>query len=460
MTAAVAGIWLSIPLSIFGLLVMIGGFAAFAMTAARAQQPEETASPYQAEITRLELELTRKKQEWQNFLNTLELPGEILPESFTAVVKTILQVKDLQQQLQEAQTEHSTLQIAMQEIKSAHDALLPLLPNPSDDLTANCELLAQGLAQQEEADRQLRELAAQQQELTMELHEAEHKLDTAQTAMQELFAVCQSPDETAMRQNIDLDRQRRELLRQQEMLLLRLRQQLGMQFDIDGYVRELSAADPAVMAEEIRELEELLAQHKNLLAEKNEAIGQLKNEIRIMSTQDELAKLRNQEESLKQQMRDAALRWATDRIALRMIERATAKYERDRQPGVIRHATELFQSITAGRYNSIYKSLENNQLYLRESHSGRSCQVKELSRGTREELYLAMRLGLIAEYEQRGEPMPLILDDIMVNFDDARASRALNALAEFAAPRQAVILTCHRHFLDLCLKAGAHRIEP
>jgi len=83
----------------------------------------------------------------------------------------------------------------------------------------------------------------------------------------------------------------------------------------------------------------------------------------------------------------------------------------------------------------------------------------ELSRGAREELYLAMRLGLIAEYEKHGEPMPLVMDDIMVNFDDERAGRALEAVAAFAAGRQVIIMTCHRRTLDLCLASGAHRIE-
>ena len=41
-----------------------------------------------------------------------------------------------------------------------------------------------------------------------------------------------------------------------------------------------------------------------------------------------------------------------------------------------------------------------------------------MSRGTREQLYLAMRFGLIEEYEARSEPLPIIMDDVFVNFDD------------------------------------------
>lgn len=83
----------------------------------------------------------------------------------------------------------------------------------------------------------------------------------------------------------------------------------------------------------------------------------------------------------------------------------------------------------------------------------------EMSRGTREQLYLAMRFGLIEEYESRAEPLPVIMDDVFVNFDDDRKPRVVEILSEFAKDRQVLLLTCHRHSLEWYEKFGARRID-
>ena len=72
-----------------------------------------------------------------------------------------------------------------------------------------------------------------------------------------------------------------------------------------------------------------------------------------------------------------------------------------------------------------------------------------MSRGTREQLYLAMRLGLIEQYERNAEPLPVIMDDILVNFDDDRAVATLKALADLSLRTQVIVFTHHQHLVDL-----------
>jgi uncharacterized protein YhaN len=68
-----------------------------------------------------------------------------------------------------------------------------------------------------------------------------------------------------------------------------------------------------------------------------------------------------------------------------------------------------------------------------------------MSTGTREQLYLAVRLAYVRHYCDAAEPLPLVLDDVLVNFDAARARATLRVLADFAATSQVLILTCHEH---------------
>ena len=88
-------------------------------------------------------------------------------------------------------------------------------------------------------------------------------------------------------------------------------------------------------------------------------------------------------------------------------------------------------------------------------------QVKgllEMSRGTREQLYLALRFGLIEEYEKRSEPLPLVMDDIFVNFDDDRNNQIRDRIIQFSKKRQVIVLTCHKRIFDDYSSMGANAV--
>jgi len=77
--------------------------------------------------------------------------------------------------------------------------------------------------------------------------------------------------------------------------------------------------------------------------------------------------------------------------------------------------------------------------------------VGGLSRGTQEQLYLSMRLGLAREFAQRAVPLPLVMDDVLVNFDEARAKRMAMELMEFAKAQQVLLFTCHTFVRSMLL---------
>lgn len=70
-----------------------------------------------------------------------------------------------------------------------------------------------------------------------------------------------------------------------------------------------------------------------------------------------------------------------------------------------------------------------------------------LSRGTAEQLYLAIRLAL-AETMSRQVSLPLLFDDLFVNFDESRLHAALGLLGELSISRQIVMMTCHKHVAE------------
>ena len=74
--------------------------------------------------------------------------------------------------------------------------------------------------------------------------------------------------------------------------------------------------------------------------------------------------------------------------------------------------------------------------------------VEGMSSGTRDQLYLALRLASLEKYMESAEPMPFIVDDVLVDFDDARSQAALNALAELAEKTQVILFTHHSQVVE------------
>ncbi|WP_437913033.1 AAA family ATPase [Sorangium sp. So ce302] len=83
----------------------------------------------------------------------------------------------------------------------------------------------------------------------------------------------------------------------------------------------------------------------------------------------------------------------------------------------------------------------------------REVDVTGLSDGTRDQLYLALRLASLEHHARTGEPMPLILDDILIHFDDDRARAALAVLGELAGTTQVLFFTHHARLCELAREA-------
>ena len=80
---------------------------------------------------------------------------------------------------------------------------------------------------------------------------------------------------------------------------------------------------------------------------------------------------------------------------------------------------------------------------------GRLVGVEGMSNGSHDQLYLALRLASLESWLQAHEPIPFVVDDILLNFDDRRALAALRALAELSRRTQVLFFTHHRHLVEL-----------
>jgi uncharacterized protein YhaN len=182
------------------------------------------------------------------------------------------------------------------------------------------------------------------------------------------------------------------------------------------------------------------------------------NQLRELAGSAQIAQLEQRKLSLEQELDEVLQSWALLGCARLLLERTLRRHEQERQPAVLARAGERFTKVTEGRYVHLLPSVDEDgggEAIRVVSASGAELDASALSRGSVEQLYLCLRIGLAETFAERAEALPLILDDVLVNFDPARAASVAELLAETAEHHQVLFFTCHPHLSDL-----VHRVAP
>jgi len=207
-------------------------------------------------------------------------------------------------------------------------------------------------------------------------------------------------------------------------------------------VEELNIGSQSVWTGEIALLEEELSSVEARFAQANRSYGVVQKELEEVFESTRIEELDEKIGALKCAAVEAGERWRRAALARELLRRALEKYTRERQPGVLKEASRLFCLVTGGRYPRVIQKPGEEGISV-ERADGAYLNVNELSRGTMEELYLCLRLGLASDFATRGTNLPLLADDVFVNFDPERCQAMMGAVASYAAKGQALLLTCH-----------------
>jgi uncharacterized protein YhaN len=240
---------------------------------------------------------------------------------------------------------------------------------------------------------------------------------------------------------------------------------------IDEFQRFLSAHsrdDAGRQHAEVSERRDELSRQVRSLAEQR---GQIHERLRGMSGDTQLGDRLLDRNMIDAQLAEATERWQVLAVTHRVLATVRKRYEAHRQPETLREASQYLAQMTSGRYTRVWTPLDEDVLRV-DDHSGQPIRVEVLSRGTREQVFLSLRLALASAYARRGAHLPMVLDDVLVNFDARRATAAAEVLRDFAGRgHQLIVFTCHEHManlfrslnvtvLTLPQKGGQVRVEP
>jgi DNA repair exonuclease SbcCD ATPase subunit len=230
----------------------------------------------------------------------------------------------------------------------------------------------------------------------------------------------------------------------------------------------LGALDRDQARARLLELDDLVEAGSQRIADLDQRLGSLSAGLTALDRDAGAAALAESYEQELAHARALARRYIETKLALGVLEREVERYRGEHQAPLLKRAAALFTRLTLHRYRGLKVEYDDgDQPVLACSLGGHtSVRMNGLSDGTRDQLYLALRVASIERYCQSRSAVPLILDDVLIHFDDARAAAALEVLAELGTHTQVLFFTHHARMVELAraaLPASAlevHELAP
>lgn len=218
---------------------------------------------------------------------------------------------------------------------------------------------------------------------------------------------------------------------------------------IEHLLEELASTNAVELEVKIGEYTRELATIEQQRKDTDQTIGSRSQQIEHMAqsavSQRNMQRLQNQ----RGELAELAEQWITQRAAQHILQKSIERFTEEHEPEMLQLARKYLSQLTEGRYTSVeHESGKASGFVLRNS-KGEAFTPDRLSTGTREQLYLAIRMAYISHHCNEHEPLPVIMDDCFVNFDDQRTKSALNVVAGWSSEIQTVVLSCHRRVLSL-----------
>jgi uncharacterized protein YhaN len=389
---------------------------------------------------------------WETALAPLGLGGGTLPEAASASARAWRALPAARKEAEGFRARIDGIQRDMNAFAdSVGEAAAGLVEGAERDPVAVLEELRTLLSQTRRAETRRETLAEQLDHSRREARQAKSDYEQAEKHLADLREEAGLADEVELVEVAD---------RSADAGSLRAKiDELEQQVLGDGGGRtldevETELAEIGLGGDEIdAELASLIMGIDGLEQQSNEAtlrLGGIQQDIRAIGGSEEAADYEQEAHAELAAAAAAAAEHARVALAAEVLRRVVARYaERHRGP-MVERASELFSRLTSESFSELITDVDGTRhlLYARR-RNGEVLEISQLSDGTRDQLYLALRIAGIDHHLGRlTEPLPVVFDDVLVNFDDRRAAAGLHVLAELGERTQVLLFTHHESVVE------------
>jgi len=325
------------------------------------------------------------------------------------------------------------------------------------DAAAVAGQLHRELKQAGEAHARCTDLEGQIKELEEEAEDARATIRDERKRLAALREQAQVDTDEGLERAEEHSRTRRTLQERLDALHQELARN-GDGLSVEELEREEEASDMDALEADLqkatRDLEEL-QQRRDSLRDQRQT---LQDEIQAKDGSAAAAEASEDAEQQLATIVSGAEHYLRLKIASLILEEQIERYRRANQAPLLSRAGELFRRLTLDAFSGLRDELDDSgtPVLLGVRPDDKEVGVEGMSDGSRDQLFLALRLATLEQHLEGAEPMPFVVDDILIGFDDGRTRTGLEVLAELARKTQVLLFTHHRRVVEL---AGAMSAE-
>ncbi|MEZ5673392.1 MAG: hypothetical protein R3E08_13865, partial [Thiotrichaceae bacterium] len=418
---------------------------------------------WESVLQQLNQQVIQWREAWTTALIPLQLPADTSTEIARNVLDTLDQllnkldkisslrrrVERMEEDAQVFQQEVTALleKIAPEWLHEAIEQVVPKLSNKLNQIEKDTTLFEQVQQQLEMEQRKLQIAKLQCNQSQAVLQSLLEQAHCSQLIELEQAEIDSAQKSALQRVYAEVEQQ---LLEQGEGLSLLELANAAKSVDIDQLPMQLQNTSEKIA---------ILEQQRSGLDQK---IGELRILLKQMDGNATAAGIAEEAQLCATEIRELSERYVQVVTAAFVLRQVIENYRKTYQAPLLLRASELFRRLTLGSFVELKTGYHHEDqpvlLGLRTPESA-GIPTASMSEGTRDQLYLALRLASIEQYLQHNSPVPLIFDDILVNFDDDRSRATLEVLSSLSEKTQILFFTHHLRLVELAQKSvGRKRV--
>lgn len=422
----------------------------------RIQDTESALEDLRKELPSLAEDSEAARLEWETCREELSLTEKLSPTSQIETLRTRREMFQDFDAWQGLLGECEMLEKRITEYESKVSATSSKLRIPADGTEAQENALWQALDEAKKAQATHDDLQGRIEELSNDREAADSEATRTRSAFDTLLSKAKLTEESDLDSLLAHFEEHHALQEKIEELRDGLAG-LSLGASVDEFVAKVGDEDVENLEPAIAELEERLEEVERTIddvkSERQEWEGHRKE---MDAAQDQAARHEQEAAFASSRIETDAERFVRLRVAIHLLRGQIDAFRQQNQGPFMEKASHWFAQVTGGAFSGIGTSFgDGDEPVIAGQRAGSTSEVlvPGMSEGTRDQLYLALRFAGLELHIGDHEPMPMILDDLLVHFDNTRATHALGAVAKLAERSQILLFTHHAHLVEL---AQAH----
>ena len=416
----------------------------------------------QAKLAGSESQMCDWSQKWTPLVSALFLPESCTPDQVGAALAILEKVFEHLKDADRLQYRLKRIGDNIEQFEKRALQLVAAIDPSLDSVDAGVAVtqLHLRLVEAGKGETQREELEGENTKDAAEMSSCFSKAERAENALNKLKELAKCDDDHQLEATITAAEKRAEKQDEYDRIAVGLIERNSLS-DVGQIEEEASGYELDSLQSEILSGEDRQKALQDEVFKTGGEHGKLLHEFERLQSSEESTLQAQKAEDAVARVRPAVSQYVRLRLASEVLQRAIESYREKHQGPVLSRASELFSSLTLGDHCGLTTGFgdDDKPVLVAIRKNREQVPIEGLSDGTRDQLYLALRLAAIEHHVETVSPCPVILDDILINSDDARASAALKVIGDLAKRTQVLFFTHHRRLADLGTHAGGQVIE-